>query len=502
MLIFLLQCPPKWTNLQAVVSRGPNPLPAEVRIKRHQHYGDDFFFLDKAKWEVKKFPFKMYEDPFQVVMRRLIGRSLIMVFGLFEYVETTDHKMCVATLPLPHDACICRLVQIVRAEEKRCCEEIYQDSRIPTIGNRAQFRADFKSIMDKITRGFIAKQILSTMSTVQVGKNWNSHGADLGSAVCQISAILSSLDNASEAPSSIPEDLQVLIPQGNIQTGHKHRHHDVVYVKYMTAVMKQLPETGGKQNYLTHGNFLKNNHGAKVAAIFDNKIEGSNVPVPRPTRAHTFDFNLTYCGARLIDGECKGSTTEDEKCVLVLHTLDQLAVKDSALGVLTTNNTFAFYKSSLEPATHIVKTEYDESSKFSLGPVYDISTDPGTNVEPWNTPPTFDIVSEPACTVSSEECSVIVDGWKNLRSELRQFLSALIYSIDVLTLQITLMQVEEVAQKRVAAYKSGGWEEPRFNASENLLYKSNREIENQEDFIYSEGRMEGDDDAVKPGTSR
>ena len=110
MLIFLLQCPPKWTNLQAVVSRGPNPLPAEVRIKRHQHYGDDFFFLDKAKWEVKKFPFKTYEDPLQVVMRRLIARSLIMAFGLFEYVETTDHKMYVATLPLPHDACIQRLV--------------------------------------------------------------------------------------------------------------------------------------------------------------------------------------------------------------------------------------------------------------------------------------------------------------------------------------------------------------------------------------------------------
>ena len=501
MLIFLLQCPPKWTNLQAVVSRGPNPLPAEVRIKRHPQYGDDFFFLDKAKWEVEKFPFKTYADPLQVVMRKLIGRSLIMAFRLFDYVETTDHKMYVATLPLPHDACIQRLVQIVRAEEQRCCEEIYQDSNIPSMGNRAQFRADFKSIIDKITIGFIAKQILSTMSTVQVGKNWNSHGADLGSALCQISAILSSLDNANDEPKSIQEDLQVLIPQGNIQTGHKHGHHDVVYVEYMTAVMAQLPETGGKQNYLTHGNFVKNKHGAKVAAIFDKKCEGSIAPVPRPTRSHTFDFNLTYCGARLIDGECKGTPTEDEKCVLVLHTLDQLALKDTALGVLTTNNTFAFYKSWLEPATHMVKTEYDESSKFSLGPVYDITTDPGTNVEQWKTPPSFDTVGDAACSVYSEECDIIVDAWQNLRSELRQFLSALIYSIDVLTLQISLMQVEEVAQKRVAAYKSG-WEEPRFNASENPLYKSNREIENQEDFIYSESRMERDDDAVQPGTSR
>ena len=151
-----------------------------------------------------------------------------MAFGLFEYVETSDKKMYVATLPLPHDACIEKLVQVVRAEEMRCCEEIYKDSKIPNMGDRAQFRADFKNILDKITRGFIAKQILGTMLTVQVGKNWNSHGADLGSSLCQISAILSSLDNAYLDPKSIPEDLQVLIPQGNIQTGHKHGHHDVV----------------------------------------------------------------------------------------------------------------------------------------------------------------------------------------------------------------------------------------------------------------------------------
>ena len=91
--------------------------------------------------------------------------------------------------------------------------------------------------------------------------------------------------------------------------------------------------------------------------------------------------------------------------------------------------------------------------------------------------------------------------WQNLRSELRQFLSALIYSIDILTLQISLMNVEEIVQKQIAAYKNDGWEEPRFNASENPLYRSNREIENQEDFIYSESRMEGDGDSGKPGTS-
>ena len=87
-----------------------------------------------------------------------------------------------------------------------------------------------------------------------------------------------------------------------------------------------------------------------------------------------------------------------------------------------------------------------------------------------------------------------------MRSELRQFIHALIYFIDVLTLQISLMKPEEVAQNQVAAYKNYGWDEPRFNASENPVYKSNRSINNQDDFVYSKKTMEGDV-SQKPGTS-
>ena len=110
-------------------------------------------------------------------------------------------------------------------------------------------------------------------------------------------------------------------------------------------------------------------------------MQDTDAPVPRPTCVHTFDFNLTYGGARLIDGECKGTASDDEKGVLVLHTLDQLAPKDTALAVLMTNNSFAFYKSQLEPDTKMVRTEYDESGKFDLGPVYDIKKDYGCDLE-------------------------------------------------------------------------------------------------------------------------
>ena len=455
--------------------------------------------MDQSKWELAKFPFKTYDDKVQAVVRRLIGRSLIVAFGIFEYVETSDQNMWVPKLPLPHDACIRQLVKIVEEEEKRCSAEIYADTNAP-VGDQAMLHLNFKNTLDKITRGFIAKHILGTMSTVQVGKNWNSHGADLGSSLCQISSILASLDNAYLHPETVADDFPVLIPQGNIQTGHKHGHHDVVYVEYMTSKVEPIPDSGGKQNYLSHGKFMKNNHGQKVAAMFDAKVEQDDAPVPRPTRSHTFDFNLTYCGARLIDGECKGNASEDEKGVLVLHTLDQLALKDTALAVLTTNNGFAFYKSWLEPETKLVKTEFDESGKFSLGPVYDIQTDYGCNLPAWLTPPSFDTGSPEATAVFSEENDVIVKAWQGLRSELRQFLHALIYSIDILTLQITLMKPEEVAQKRVAAYKNDGWDEPRFNASENPVYKSNRDINNQEDFVYSKSSMEGHL-GQQPGTS-
>ena len=458
--------------------------------------------LDQSKWEWERFPFKTYNDKVQALVRRLIGRSLVVAFGIFKYVETNDKNMWVPKLPLPHDACIRQLVKIVEQEEKRCGDEIYSDANIP-VGQQAMLHLTFKDTLHKITRGFIAKQILGTMSTVQVGKNWNSHGADLGSSLCQIASILASLDNAYLQPATVADDFPVLIPQGNIQTGHKHGHHDVVYVEYMTSKLEPLPDSGGKQNYLSHGKFMKNNHGEKVAAMFDETVEEDDAPIPRPTRSHTFDFNLTYCGARLIDGECKGNATDDEKGVLVLHTLDQLALKDTALAVLTTNNGFAFYKSWLEPQTKLVKTQFDESGKFSLGPVYDIENDYGCNLPAWLTPPSFDMKAQEAtetATVFVEESDVIVKAWQGLRSELRQFLHALIYSIDILTLQISLMKPEEVAQKRAAAYVNDGWDEPRFNASENPVYKSNRDIKNPDDFVYSKSLMEGDF-SQQPGTS-
>ena len=328
-----------------MVSPGPNPLPAEVHIKRSAAFGDNFYYVDQKQWEIKPFALKTYADPIQEMVRKMIGRCFIFSFALFEYQEDIDVKNFVPKLPLPHDACIHKLLEILKAEQGRCIVEVDSDDALDD-ADKKNIRDKFRITCERISNGFIAKQLLGTLSTLQVGKNWNSHGAALGSCLCQLGVLLSALDMASTG-AYIQHNFSFLIPKGNIQTGHKHGHYDVVYVEYMTAAIEPLVVTGGKQTYLNHGNFIRFKHAAKVIAIMDKKLPTCDAPAPRPTQSHTFYFNLTYCGARLIDGECKGSAVDDEKAVLVLHSLEHLALKESALAMLTTNNCFTFYRSKL-----------------------------------------------------------------------------------------------------------------------------------------------------------
>ena len=222
---------------------------------------------------------------------------------------------------------------------------------------------------------------------------------------------MSSLDTANEG-AYIEHDFPVLIPWGNLQTGHKYGHHDMCYIEYMTAAIKLLVVIGGVQNYLNNGTFVKDKHAKKVMAIMDRKLPGYEAPIPRPTWSHMFDFNLTFAGACLIDGECKGSAAEHEKAVLILHSLELLALKETALAMLTTNNSFIFYRSKLVSGPESVQTKYDESNKYDLGPVSDIKKYPGANLDEYKTPPTFDASSDVLCRVVIKENDKVLECWK------------------------------------------------------------------------------------------
>ena len=142
-----------------------------------------------------------------------------------------------------------------------------------------------------ITMGNIAKLILKCMDTFRAKKNWNSHGASVGSAICQLASILSQMPAASV--NELNHNFNVLIPQGNKQTGSKHGHHNVCYTEYMCS-----KRVGNLEVYLNLDIFQRDNHAAKVKKLFEETVPGyPYAPAPMPMRAHTFDFNCMYHGA-------------------------------------------------------------------------------------------------------------------------------------------------------------------------------------------------------------
>ena len=195
-----------------------------------------------------------------------------------------------------------------------------------------------------ISPGFVARLLVNLTSTFAVWKNWNSHSAIVGAALCQLGSVLGSLESGAIGP-PIDTEFHQVIPLGNALTGQKHGHSETVYVEYMVLVAEEVIASGEDWNDLDHATFRWNRHDDKVREIFDEKVEGYSCPTTRPMRAHTFDFNLSFRGARLIDGECKDTSSKADEGVLVFHLADQFGYKDSSLSMLTTSTEIKFFKS-------------------------------------------------------------------------------------------------------------------------------------------------------------
>ena len=142
-----------------------------------------------------------------------------------------------------------------------------------------------------ITMGNVAKLLLQCMDMFHAKKNWNSHRASVGSAICQLASILSQMQSASV--NELDQNFNVLIPQGNIQMGSKHGHHNVCYTEYMCSKLEPRV-MGNLQVYLNLDIFRRDNHAARVKELFEETVSGyPHAPALRPMKAHTFDFNCT-----------------------------------------------------------------------------------------------------------------------------------------------------------------------------------------------------------------
>lgn len=461
------QAPARWAVMQAVVSPGVNPLPAEVRLKYHPTDSDSFYGMQQSMWLYEPADLKVYKNSVQAKVRGLFEEIAIMTFSAFEYVHEPTPNLYIPSFRKPHEE---MLVDIITAVDTKV-RQMLQTENDPA----------FAAAIKNIRTGKIAQLCLDLTHTFRAGKNWNSHGATVGAATCSIAAILATLKNGSVSPNYEQLGLRG-VPLG----GARHGSHNTHYVEFMTSQLERKSFLGVAENYLTHGNFRREGHDVKVRQIFDQKLPGIDYPQPRPVRGHTVDFATTYFGTHVLDGECKDAATDagPAAAILVLHSLQQLSYSDIALALLTTSSTFTLYSSTLNSANGRINTTYTKFSWYVLNHPKVVANDEFAG----DTQPAGYYVSNGDKQVHVNVGADTKTRWDSMYSGPQQFLLVVFQCIDVLVEKFEGIDLQTLQQTRAASYAKG-FKEPTFWSTREGLIKSKR-IPAQNKYKYCSQTMD------------
>ena len=151
------------------------------------------------------------------------GQILYHVFQEIQYPQDLHMKLYGAEIPRHHEQMLLDCILIV---EKEC--DHYITWMTQKYGTDVQL---LKKALSTITTGKLANLIVDCTDTIRAKKNWNSHGATLGSAISQLSLIISSLGKASKE--EVRPNFNELIPHGVVHTGHKYGNTHSVCTEYM-----------------------------------------------------------------------------------------------------------------------------------------------------------------------------------------------------------------------------------------------------------------------------
>ena len=201
-------------------------------------------------------------------------------------------------------------------------------------------------------------------------------------------------------------------------------------------------------------------------------------------------------GVRLIDGECKGDSKPKAKSaassVLVLHSVEQLAYKNTALSMLTTNESITFFEAMKDVPTNRIHVTFDEGEKYDLEPVVDMNQDLDSTLPYLADPPKYCFPSQAGGFIGEyeENKTHIVDTWREMRSEPKKMVLAILHAVDVIAEYLSTVDLKEAAAKRERSY-SRGFKEPFFLSTLERDLKLQRPIRSPENFIYCTRTMEG-----------
>ena len=149
-----------------------------MRIKRHPTKADKFYNVDQWKWYLDGMVKKDYEDQVQIQVRKLLNRAMIETFDLFTFEYDAVLEKYYPHLPMAHDACICKVIRIVKATQVQCVIEMnaevaeIQNTNPTLAANKRSLITRFTDTCALISNGYIARMLLNAISqpkSVKIG---------------------------------------------------------------------------------------------------------------------------------------------------------------------------------------------------------------------------------------------------------------------------------------------------------------------------------------------
>ena len=283
-----LQCQARWTTLQLIISPGKNPLPALSSIKYSTDGdGENFYALDPPNtWNLLPINNRHLQRSGTNLGQENFGQILCHVF----------QEISVSIWP-SYETLWSRVSQTPWTDAFRLYPLSWKRNVSITL---VSCRRAMHLMCNHWKKFFPQSQLVSWQTwfwtctdTIRAKKNWNSHGATLGLAICQISLIISLLGKASEE--EVRPDFNELIPRGVAHTGHKYGNTHSVCVEYMMSTHESWISVGGDEIYLNAERFNQQNHAEIVNKLFSEVVDGyPGVPAPMPTRTHVYLWFWLY----------------------------------------------------------------------------------------------------------------------------------------------------------------------------------------------------------------
>ena len=250
---------------------------------------------------------------------------------------------------------------------------------------------------------------------------------------------------------------------------------------------------GNLEVYLNLDTFRRDHHADRVKKLFAEMVPGyPHAPAPRPMRAHTFDFNCMYGGACILDGEYKASATNADTAFMVLYSTEQLVTQEVAMSMLTASHQMAFYKTMKMTGSGHLKTTVCRMHTYELGHVKDLKADAYKDEPHIQKPPKcfFGSPLNANCeSVMVESDPHILQLWKDLRSEPKLFIHAVMHAVDILAEHFSSLDLKDVKRKHNKAFNKG-WKEPEYRMMTVRDLQTKREIQNLDRFLYCKAIMD------------